>query len=315
MFEVKSIKFDNLDALQLFNANTGEQVSVLPQFGANIFEMKLKQRNKLYSIIKGFENAEKLKINYGFYNAHLFPFAGRLPDGKYAFGGQDYQFEINDAEFHAALHGFLYNQPMRLIEKIADENHAEVTFSFVSEKVNAAYPFNIEVIIRYQLNEKGFTSMTTFKNHGETEAPLAYGVHPYFRFDKKVDELHIKIPTETETILNKRLVPSGETKINSAFLDATKIGHRGFDNGFQFPKISSTVTTELSDPEENCTINIWQETGKNKFNFLQVYTPPQRDCIAIEPLCGNINSLNTDDDRVVLKPGEKTELSWGVRLI
>lgn len=314
MFEIKKIKFNNFDALKMINKETNESISIIPEFGANIFEIVLMKNNKLFNVVKGYTSVEKLKIHHGFFNSHLFPFAGRLPGGKFSYNRVDHNFKVNDLEFDAALHGFLYNQPMKIEYQRSNENKAEIQLGFSSEKIHTSYPFNIQISIIYILDNSGFTCETKFINNGDSKAPIAYGVHPYFRFDTKVNDLDFKIQTNLETILNDGMVPSGETKITDDFLDFVKISDRFFDNGFQFSRKENIVTTQLRNSAEDTTINIWQETGKHKFNFLQVYTPPTRDCIAVEPLCGNINSLNSKDDLMELDKGEKASMKWGVRL-
>ncbi len=314
MFEVKKVKFDNLDALQLKNRKTGEFLSMIPEFGANIYDLNLKSGENVIPVLKGFKTCEELKKHHGFYNSHLFPFAGRLPDGIFNYAGNAYQFDINDSEFKAALHGFLYNKPLVLKEQIETDEKAEITVTFSSKKnSHPSYPFNITVNITYILTNEGFINKTRFINNGNHQAPIAYGIHPYFTLGNKVDDLKIKIPTKTETILSNRLVPTGETKVNKRFFNLTKIDDYSFDNGFQFSRKNGRVTTVIKNTKTDSELNIWQETGKNKFNFLQVYTPPTRDCIAIEPLCGNINSLNTGDDLMKLAPGESAEMSWGIK--
>ena len=314
MFEIKKIKFGNLESVKLVNTKTGESASILPHYGANLYELILLKNNRLNGVIKGFDTEDAMVEHHGFYSSHLFPFAGRLPDGKFSYEGKEYFFEINDMEFQAALHGFLYNQPMDISWQRCNEKAAEICFYFSSENVHISYPFSVDVNISYKLDESGLTCTTFFLNQGKVAAPIAYGVHPYFRFDTKVDNLEIKITAEKETLLSDRLVPSGKTKPNNDFINFSKISTRFFDNGFQFPRKEGVVTTQLKNPSDNVIINIWQETGKHKFNFLQVYTPPTRDCVAIEPLCGNINSLNNKDDLMVLEPKQSASLQWGVKL-
>ncbi|MFP4546796.1 MAG: aldose 1-epimerase [Fidelibacterota bacterium] len=313
-FEIKETRKNNLKTIRLINHQSGEYISIVPDYGANVNEMVLEKKGKLYSIIKGYRTKEEFDNHDRFYNAPLFPFAGRLPEGIYHFDGKSYQFDINDRQLNAALHGFLYNQPMKLESEIIKKHKAAITFVFNTEKFTDSYPFSLKISIKYTLSEKGFTSQTTIENQGDRKAPAAYGVHPYFRFDKKVDELKMMIPTEKETVLNKQLVPLGEIKANSEFIMPGKIRGRVFDNGFQFPRQERIMNTELTDETENCTINIWQETGSHKFNFLLIYTPPDRESIAIEPLSGNINSLNSGDDLMILNPGQSATLSWGVYL-
>jgi len=314
MYEIKVTEKNDLNIIQLVNKQSGEYISIVPAYGANVNEVVLQKKWKLYSIIKGYRTKSEFDQHERFYNAPLFPFAGRVPGGFYRFEGKIRQFEINDSQYNAALHGFLYNKTMHLESENCTEDKAEITFTYSTTEFSKSYPFSLKILIQYTLDERGFRSQTTIENQGEGKAPVAYGIHPYFKFDKPVNELKIMIPSEKETVLNKQLVPSGEIKSNSNFIMPKLIDKQTFDNGFQFPRQERIVNTELTDETEDCTINIWQETGNHKFNFLLVYTPPERDAIAIEPLSGNINCLNTGDDLIILAPGQSVLLNWGVYL-
>jgi len=314
MFIVKSIKFGHLEAVKLENLETGEYLLVVPQYGANLYDLVLQKNGKSYSVIKGFWDAECMEIHHGHYTAHLFPFAGRIPDGSFIYNDKEHVFEITDDLYNCALHGFLYNQPMELVEQIASDDIGKLTFAMSTKNVHDGYPYDVVIKITYTLDESGFTCKTQFQNNGEDTSPFSYGVHPYYRIGSKIDDLEIKIQSSKETILNDRLVPSGTTKENSDFLEFKSIKEIDFDNGFVLPQSDGVVTTQLRNNHENATLNIWQETGKNKFNFLQIYTPPYRDCIAIEPLCGNLNSLTSGDQLVELKAGETIDMKWGVKL-
>ena len=59
---------------------------------------------------------------------------------------------------------------------------------------------------------------------------------------------------------------------------------------------------------------MWQETGTNKYNFLQVYIPPSREMIALEPMTSNIDAFNNKDHLIILEPGKKWSASFGFYL-
>ena len=58
---------------------------------------------------------------------------------------------------------------------------------------------------------------------------------------------------------------------------------------------------------------IWQETGKYKYNFLQVYTPPHRKSIAIEPMTCAPDAFNNKDGLIVLGPFESFYAVCGIK--
>ena len=49
-------------------------------------------------------------------------------------------------------------------------------------------------------------------------------------------------------------------------------------------------------------------------NYLQIYTPASRDCIAIEPMTCAANAFNNGMGTISLKAGEKKSVAYGVYL-
>ncbi|MNY57496.1 hypothetical protein D3C86_1937160 [compost metagenome] len=54
-------------------------------------------------------------------------------------------------------------------------------------------------------------------------------------------------------------------------------------------------------------MRIQQEAGEGKFNYLVVYTPPARDCVAIEALTANVDAFNTGEGLNILAPGHSID--------
>ena len=89
-----------------------------------------------------------------------------------------------------------------------------------------------------------------------------------------------------------------------------------FDTCFEIkPGKDGIQTTELHDEEAGLTIQLWQETGENKYNYIQVFIPPDRSSIALEPATCNINAFNNLEGLITLKPEETYEAAYGVRLL
>ena len=82
------------------------------------------------------------------------------------------------------------------------------------------------------------------------------------------------------------------------------------DNCFAVPTTSLEVSAHLSGPRG--TIRYWQETGKDKFNFLQVFTPPYGTSVALEPMTCNVDAFNNGEGLVTLAPGATLEAKAGV---
>ena len=59
---------------------------------------------------------------------------------------------------------------------------------------------------------------------------------------------------------------------------------------------------------------MWQEAGPGAYRYLQVYTPPGRESIAIEPMTCAPNAFNNGMGLIRLDPGEAFTASFGISL-
>ena len=72
--------------------------------------------------------------------------------------------------------------------------------------------------------------------------------------------------------------------------------------------------THLYLPDGTAKIVLWQETGEMKYNYLAVYTPPEKDSLAMEPWTCPPDVFNNKIDLITLDPGKKLELAMGISL-
>ena len=110
------------------------------------------------------------------------------------------------------------------------------------------------------------------------------------------------------------MIPTGEYILNESWLKFEKIGAAKLDTGFQFIGDGKIATTQLYSEELDTTINLWQETFKSKFEYLQVFIPPGRKSIAIEPMTCNTDAFNNGDGLLKIEPGKVFIGSFGVYL-
>ena len=74
------------------------------------------------------------------------------------------------------------------------------------------------------------------------------------------------------------------------------------DTGFYI--VDQHQRAEIRLRQKNKQLLYWQETGEGKFNFLQVFIPPARNSIALEPMTCNIDAFNNKDGLQILRPGQ-----------
>jgi aldose 1-epimerase len=165
------------------------------------------------------------------------------------------------------------------------------------------YPFRVKFFIQYTLDSSGkFIVSFEAINESPQPCPVMFGWHPYYRLgNEDVEAWKIIIPSNQRVTFDENQIPTG---VEHFHIDKPALLHRKvFDNCFVLNKESNSATTELISENQDVTLSITQETGEGKFNHLVIYTPPERDCIAIEPLTANVNSFNSGDGLTILPQG------------
>ncbi|KAA3616631.1 MAG: aldose 1-epimerase [Calditrichaeota bacterium] len=315
MFDIKSIPSGAYDKIQLTNNKNGEFVSIFPQLGGMLHQICLRKNETNYQILDACRDEAELKINDKAKGAKLFPFANRINDGCYAFGGENYQLPINWPQEGHAIHGFVRDKVFAIAQEEITEDYCAISLSYEFDGQFPGYPFPFLLEIQYKITAHSEVIVTTkATNTGHENMPFGDGWHCYFQLGESADNLHLCLPARNSIVVDHRGIPTGEEKLDHSFLQLTKIGDGFLDSGFKLGIVSEKAVARLFDPEQNVSIEVWQESGKGKYNFMQVFVPPSRRSVAIEPMTSMTDSFNNKSGLQVLAPDEKYHASWGVKL-
>ncbi|RJQ17297.1 aldose 1-epimerase [Candidatus Woesearchaeota archaeon] len=310
MYLARKEKFGKGEKITLLNEATRESAT-FALWGATLLDLVLKKGKNNHRIIDGYKHPEELLKHHLSKNIKLIPFPNRIKDGKYLFEKKEYQLPINFPAQHHAIHGLLFQRKFFVQKMSADKNHAAAVLHYHYRRENAGYPFLMDVNLEYSLDKKGFSCTTTIENKDSKNIPIADGWHPYFTLGKRADDWLLLIPSHKKIEVDERMIPTGKKITLSKFQKLEKINNEQFDTGFIIKK-KGTAITKLKHKE--LTINLWQETGKSKYNYLQVFIPPLRNAIALEPMTCSTDAFNNKEGLIVLKPKQKFTASYGVFL-
>jgi aldose 1-epimerase len=315
MFQIIEEQQNDLNRLKIFNEKSGEFVSIIPKFGVNINELVLEKGSALISVLDGNSKLADFS-NGGIYNsAKMLPFPNRIKDGRYAIGGKNYQLVKNFPHEQNAIHGLICDKPFEVLNKNINGKFGEIIFSFQYDELHEGFPFKFETRISCKLvDSEGFVCSTQVINNGDHSMPFGEGWHPYFTFNKKVDEIYLKFLSKHLVEVDERLIPTGKVKEYNLFHKLRQIKDTKFDSCFLLQDGKKIHKSEIFDPEKDITITLWQETGLHAYNFLQVYIPPSRMSIALEPMTCNVNAFNNQDGLIILDPGESYSAKYGVSI-
>ncbi len=303
--------------MTLTHAPTGQFVTVNPGFGGMLHQLGLWQRGSVVDVLDTYASAAELRAQFAetYKGAKLSPFANMVEGGRYAFGGQTHQLPLNWPADGHALHGFVADKPFAVVSQTATGAGAVLVLRHEEAGDQPGYPFPFRLTIAYQFTiETGLSCRTTVENVGSDVLPLGDGWHPYLRLGGRVDDWQLSLPAEALIELNGQFIPTGRVLPADDFREFCRIGDRHFDTCFRVNTGQSTVVTHLTRPEVGLGVSVWQETGPDQYRFLQVYTPPDRRSIAIEPMTGWPDAFNNRQGLVRLGPGGVWTATFGIHL-
>lgn len=298
---------------------SGASASVLPSYGFNLFDLRLPAAGEARRVIvanDSFAATPERPARNGW--PILFPFPGRVREGRYSFEGQDYQLRIDPSKGHA-IHGFALDAAWDVVASGSDERGAFVEGRFqisrhAPDRLDS-WPSDAALTVRYELLGRRLTMISTVENPtADRRLPFGLGIHPYFRlpFGRDPARGRMVLPA-AERWPTEGSLPTGERVPVDSRVDfragASTVG-RHLDEiltGLTFE--NDQCTCRLVDENLGCTTRIAFDAG---FRELVVFVPPHDDAlVAVEPYtmtpdAPNLEAQGVDAGLRVLGPGESS---------
>ena len=141
------------------------------------------------------------------------------------------------------------------------------------------YPFPFILDVTYTLVAGGeFRLSFTARNTGATAMPAGFGWHSYFQLEgENVDDWRVDSKLSRQFILDERVLITGSGPARSL----GSLRGAVLDNIFEVEPGQGVCITTLQSERSGIRISVEQETGPGKFNYLVLYTPQARDCVAL----------------------------------
>lgn len=309
MFTIDHRTENGLNVIYLIDNSSQTSVGILPDHGALLHAFTIMVNDQPFNIIDNYKDIEELKqqLSTSYKSAKLSPFVCRTNKGKYLLNGKEYEFQ-NKFPDGTAIHGLLFNHKFTEIESFVNEQNACITLGVNYKAEDAGYPYNYSCHVTYTLlpcNELKIN--TTVVNKGPDPMPLADGWHPYFKLGAPVDELELKFNSTKMLEFNDSLIPTGDMIDRPEFKEGKKMGDTQLDNCFLLEKTDKDQPVcTLSNPSNGLQLKIYAEQN---YPFLQLYTPPGRQSIAIENLSGAPDCFNNRMGLLIVAGGEQVNFS------
>jgi aldose 1-epimerase len=302
-FSIRHVKQQELELITITDETTGTEIALLPGFGATLQAFRIRQKDgSLFNVINSYKDGSELKRegSRSFKGPKLSPFPCRIPDGIYHFGDKEYRFGHLFPD-GTAIHGLLYDKPFTVLEEATDAGEGTLLMEYGYKGDDVGYPFHYSCQVRYTLHTAGELEVaTTVTNLDKRVIPMADGWHPYFRLGGKIDHWRMRFHSEAILEFDARLVPTGRFIQYEDFDVARPIGDTFLDNCFALKPGIVSAACELYNHATGIRVAFFPDAA---YPYLQIYTPPDRESIAIENLSGAPDCFNNKMGLLLLQPG------------
>lgn len=232
----------------------------------------------------------------------LFPFANRIKDGTYTCNGKRFQFEINQKEENNALHGLVYNKTFKLIEQKATEEKAIVKLLYNETDHSVGFPYTYSIQLIYTFTKNSIDLHVSIENTGTKTFPFTIGWHPYFLSDNLSDS-YLKFDSNETLVFDDRNITIDKKPIEIS--DEFRLKGKNLDDCF----VLNSNHIHFFTPKYS-----FEMTSSETDNFLQLYTPPHPNTIAIEPTTGVSDSFNNGIGLKTLAPQTFYGINWNITI-
>jgi aldose 1-epimerase len=243
----------------------------------------------------------------------LMPWANRLRDGAYSFGGQDHQLAISEPRTGTAIHGLVRWCSWRALAVAPDR--ARLGYRLMAQN---GYPWTLDLAAEYAVDAGGLTVTLSATNLADSPAPFAAGMHPYLASATTwVDDVILTVPADTWQLVDERLLPAGTAPVSwdHDFRAGRLIGSLELDYAYTDLLRGDDGLAVVRVESEGEATELWLDRS---FPWVQVFSGDTlergaRESLAVEPLTAPADAFNSGTDLVVLEPGRTWSGSFGVR--
>ncbi len=303
----------------------GAEFEILSGFGGGLNAWRVpasKKNGELLDLLFGYRDGSTLHQIAPDTNAgcRLSPFPGRTAYAKFTWNGETYQLVNNVSWAPHALHGFLTNKEWQFESFESDSEKAVAMFSCDWPGAFAGFPFPFRATNKVTFTGETVTVEASVTNVGNKSLPYSEGWHPYFMLGETINDLTMTLPKSDLALLDSADLPTGNFKDDTRFVGGRIIGDEFINDCFclgdEFSKAapSDEKIATVSLKGNFGTLDIWQRTGNEQYNAIQIYTPPDRMSIAIEPMTSEPDALNHHRGLIVIPPGETRTFKFGFKV-
>ncbi len=239
----------------------------------------------------------------------LVPYANRIANGSFSFGGKDYRLPLNFGDHPHSLHGHGWQTAWR-VETVSRDR---VSLAFDHAPDAWAWAYSAEQV--FTLTDDGLHLTLSVRSRDDKPMPYSLGLHPYFpRHPRSTLKAAVKgmwladetlLPTEHVAAGKMIDLNAGQVISKAPFIDNTFTDWQG-------PAV-------ITQPELGLEITLKASANSP---FLHVFIPDGTDFFCVEPTTAMPNTLNRSElpdvsGAKVLAPGATAtiDVRFAVRVL
>jgi aldose 1-epimerase len=326
-YSVSKRVVDGHTTYHLLDARRKMDLGIVPDIGNFAYEFKVSGKDVLIPTASLKAYLEKHWFGSGI--PFLAPFANRIDRDYYYF--KDRKYLLNDSQSNLirtpignlVLHGLLVFDPRwEVIQSGASDKDGAFIVSHLDfykyPDLMEQFPFAHTYDITYRLKDGRLECTTKVSNMGNAVMPVHFGYHPYFRPAGPREEWTLGIGAQRHWIVDKVLIPTGETEPTDGFLpgamNSLLLDKHFIDANFSDFKRDGQSLGHIWTKGKTEKIEVVYEQG---FDYAVVYAPLDDTLICIEPQTGPTNAFNMEHagkfkGLITLDPGKTYQATFWI---
>jgi len=229
----------------------------------------------------------------------LAPWANRLARQRFRALGAEVDVDGSHADPNGLpIHGTMVG-PFRWHVVRSSETQLVARYRY---EARPEFPFAHELEIHARLGEDGLRVRTALRPTGRRRVPVSFGWHPYFRLTGTRGSWLLRLPARRHLELDELGIPTGRQTREAA--EEEPLARRTFDDLYALGR-----DRRLGLAGAGRRVEIRFGSG---YAFAQVYAPPGKRFVALEPMTAATNAL-VGGTCPVVRPGERFAASFTIR--
>lgn len=298
-----------------------ERAVIAPEFGCQCFGYRVGS----LEIISAPASVEALR-EHPFRSGIpiLFPWPGRVADGKFDFEGRQIILPANEPARGHAIHGLTWNCAFRVTKR--GPYYALMELDSASDaNLSRIWPYPFVLEIDYEVGD-GLRIKFRVRNTGNSQMPFGFGAHPYFNAplgkEGTRESLTVQMPAASERWpLDAKLIPSGAPEPVAGKFDLREpraLGAESYDDVFKLEAARDPAApcARMVDPVARLAIEVRADAP---FGDFVIFAPPGNPVVAMEPYtCApdafNLAARKLESGMRILAPGATFEAGFEIRV-